>query len=175
MRAPGGGGAHPPLGSPLVASKNQCMRGPHHARLSTSYHGSISKVTIRMVNNIMLPCFPITPSNSWAAATGRPHLLASPAHKTSAAMLVSQSSLLRHLPTIYCTRYPSPAERLAIWFTTSQVIPWRWCCKWNFVLLIEIRSLIGFEPEDQGRTVTPSKELMLVGQTKNGERLVCQT
>ena len=60
----------------------------------------------------MLPQHP-RPHQSRATAAGRTHLLASPAHITSTAMLGSRRCRLRRLTTMYRTGKPSQAEQPA--------------------------------------------------------------
>ena len=52
-------------------------------------------------------------SNNQAFAASRLHLIASPSHLAATTKVASQGSRLRHLPTLYCTEWPSQAEQPA--------------------------------------------------------------
>ena len=105
-----GGSPLPPLDLTLVASKNHHARGPCHARHSTPRQGFVFFIAVEVVSNVApRPC----PHQSRATVADRPHLLASPAHITSAAMPRSRRSHLRRLPTMYRTGKPSQAEQPA--------------------------------------------------------------
>ena len=114
-----GASSLPPLDLTLVASKNHHARGPCHARHSTPRQGFVFFIAVEVVSNVApRPC----PHQSRATVADRPHLLASPAHITSAAMPGSRRSRLRRLPTMYRTGKPSQAEQPAA-IRCKQVVP----------------------------------------------------